>query len=183
MNEVLFLDFDGVLNTGSYQDLLLSQGKPGRDGFGQLFDPEAVGNLKRILDAVPDARIVIISSWKAMGMDHLRRMWKERSLPGELYDATPDIFNEELLTVDLSDPESIRKVEGLGKGREISAWLKRNGGRDCRFVILDDLAEFSGELAGHHVLIRPDYGITGEDAEIAIAILNLKNTREDEQAT
>ena len=31
MGKYLFLDFDGVLNTEFYQDLLMSQGKPFRD--------------------------------------------------------------------------------------------------------------------------------------------------------
>ena len=90
-----------------------------------LFDPEAVANLKRILDAVPDVRIVVESSWKVRGLDELRLMWAERGLPGTLYDITPTIFCEELLTADLSDPDSIRKVEGLAKGKEIRAWLRR----------------------------------------------------------
>ena len=171
MLKVMFLDFDGVLNTDSYQVSLSSQGKPGWDDYGQLFDPEAVGNLKMILDAVPDVKIVIESSWKVNGLDELQLMWKERNLPGELYDVTPDIFNEELLTIDLSDPDNIRKVEGLGKGGEISAWLKRHGGQDCRYVILDDVAEFSRELASHHILISPDLGITREDAIKVITYL------------
>ena len=169
--KVLFLDFDGVLNTESYQDCLLSQGKPGWDDYGQLFDPRAVGNLKRILDAIPDVRIVVESSWKVNGLDELRLMWQERGLPGELYDATPDIFNEEFRTIDLSDPDNIRKVEGIGKGREISAWLSNHADQDCRYVILDDAAEFSGELASHHFLIGPDHGITQEDAVKVISYL------------
>jgi len=31
-------------------------------------------------------------------------------------------------------------------------------------VGLDDVAEFSGELAKHHILIDPELGITHEDA-------------------
>ena len=59
--------------------------------------------MKRILDAVPDVRIVVESSWKVRGLDELRLMWAERGLPGTLYDVTPTIFFEELLTADLSD--------------------------------------------------------------------------------
>ncbi len=169
--KILFLDFDGVLNTNSYQAYLRTHGKPGWDDYGQLFDPKAVENLKLILDAIPDVKIVVESSWKVNGLDELRLMWKERNLPGGLYDVTPDIFNEELLTVDLSDPENLSKVEGLGKGREISTWLRRHGGHDCRYVILDDVAEFFGELARHHILIDPKLGITREDAMKAISYL------------
>lgn len=171
MKRILFLDFDGVLNTDSYQALLRSQERPMWDDHGHLFDPEAVGNLKRILDADPDVRIVVESSWKVQGLDELRRMWEERGLPGELYDATPDIFCEELLTVDLSIPGSVRKVESLSKGREISAWLTRNCDQDCRYVILDDVTEFSGELANHHIRIDPALGITQGDAMNVISYL------------
>lgn len=164
MLKILFLDFDGVLNTDSYQALLHASGRPVWDDYGQLFDPEAVRNLKWILDTIPDMKIVVESSWKVQGLDELRQMWKERDLPGELYDSTPDIFDEELLTIDLSNPDSIQRIEGLGKGREISAWLARFGGQDCRYAILDDMAEFSGELAGHHILVDPVCGITQEDA-------------------
>ena len=49
---ILFLDFDGVLNTENYQAQLRAEGKPGWDDFGSLFDPAAVANLKRILGMV-----------------------------------------------------------------------------------------------------------------------------------
>lgn len=169
--KILFLDFDGVLNTDSYQVYLRAHGKAGWDDHGQLFDPEAVGNLKLILDAIPDVRIVVSSSWKIQGLDELRLMWKERGIPGELYDVIPDIYDEELLSIDLSDPDNISKVEGLGKGKEISTWLRKHGGQDSRYVILDDVAEFSGELASHHILIGPDLGITMEDAMKVISYL------------
>lgn len=171
MMKVLFLDFDGVLNTDSYQVTLHELGKPGWDEYGQLFDPEAVANLKRILDTVPEVRIVVESSWKANGIDELRLMWKERKLPGELYDATPIIFNEDLLTIDLSDQDNIWKVEGFGKSQEVSAWLKTNNSRECQYVILDDVPEFQSEHESHLVITDPRVGITLEDAERAISIL------------
>ena len=169
--KVIFLDFDGVLNTDAYQANLRHAGNQGWDDYGQLFDPEAVGNLKKILDAVPDVRIVVESSWKAEGLDYLRLMWKERNLPGEIYDVTPDIFNEEILSIDLSVPNNIRKVEGIGKGREISAWLKRHGEAESQYVILDDMADFSGELERNHIRVSQDIGITLDDAMKAISFL------------
>ena len=44
--KILFLDFDGVLNTEFYHDLLLSQGKQWQDEHGAFFDPEAVKQLE-----------------------------------------------------------------------------------------------------------------------------------------
>ena len=89
---IIFLDFDGVLNTENYQAQLRAEGKPGWDDFGMLFDPEAVANLLRILDAMTDVRIVVESSWKVNGLDKLRLMWAERGLPGTLYDVTQTFF-------------------------------------------------------------------------------------------
>lgn len=168
---VIFLDFDGVLNTEKYQAQLRAEGRPGWDDFGMLFDPEAVANLKRILDSVPDVRIVVSSSWKVNGIDELRLMWAERGLSGTLHDVTPTVFCEDLLTVDLSDPDNIRKIEGLGKGREINSWLQRKAESDCRYVIFDDLAEFTGELARHYIPVNPETGITEDDARYAIKML------------
>ena len=51
MNKIIFLDFDGVQNTGHYQRLLQYLGNPWRDRYGALFDPDAVRQLKRIVDA------------------------------------------------------------------------------------------------------------------------------------
>lgn len=172
MNKYIFLDFDGVLNTENYQAQLRADGRPGWDDFGMLFDPAAVANLKRILDAVPDVRIVVESSWKVRGLDELRLMWAERGLPGTLYDVTPTIFCEELLTADLSDPDSIRKIEGLAKGKEIRAWLRRHAVPECRYVILDDMAEFEGELREHAIQTDSRVGITKSDAMVVVTFLN-----------
>lgn len=130
MNKLILIDFDGVLNTENYQAQLQAEGKPGWADYGMLFDPSAVANLKHIIDAVPDVRVVVESSWKANGLDELRLMWAERGLPGTLYDVTPTLFCEELLTMDLSAPENISKIEGLSKGKEIRAWLQRHVGPD-----------------------------------------------------
>lgn len=171
MKKYIFLDFDGVLNTENYQARLQAVGKPGWDDYGMLFDPSAVANLKHILDAVPDVRVAVESSWKANGLDELRLMWAERGLPGTLYDVTPTLFCEELLTMDLSAPENIRKIEGLSKGKEIRAWLQRHAGPDCRYVIIDDMAEFEGDLQSHTVQTDPRVGITDSDAMAVVKFL------------
>ena len=74
MDKYLFLDFDGVLNTEFYQDLLMSQGKPYRDKHGPFFDPMAVKQLKRVVDST-HADIVIESSWKYLGLEAMQDMW------------------------------------------------------------------------------------------------------------
>ncbi len=88
--KILFLDFDGVLNTEAWQRLCVARGLPTEDEFGPVFDQEAVANLKAIVDAVPDVGIVITSSWKWEGEEKMKQLWLERGLPGKLLGIAPD---------------------------------------------------------------------------------------------
>lgn len=66
MKKIIFLDFDGVLNTEHNQNMLVYHGKAWKDKHGAFFDPEAVAQLERII-VETGADIVIESSWKYLG--------------------------------------------------------------------------------------------------------------------
>lgn len=166
---VIFLDFDGVLNTEKYQAELRSAGLSGWDDFGQLFDPEAVENLKMILETVPDALLVINSSWKLEGLDRIEAMWKARGLPGTIHSITPD-YVPELISIDLDKYKNIAML--CGKGDEVIQWIFLNAPQGCSYVILDDVPDFLPEQEGYLVRINPVTGITLKDAMMAIAILS-----------
>ena len=167
---IIFLDIDGVLNTERYSAWLQDRGMPCRDQYGILmFDPSAVANLKRILNALPDVRIVWESTWTFAGHpDALRFMWAERGLPGALHDVIETIFTKHVLNIGISDPADVKKVEDLGKNKAIRAWLRRNAGPDDRYVILDDMADFRGKLFEHTVYVNPWVGLTEFDAKEVI---------------
>lgn len=167
--KVVFLDFDGVLNTENYQAKLRQEGKPQWDNFGQIFDPEAVENLKMILDTVPDVLLVINSSWKLVGMNTVKAMWKARHLPGKIHSATPD-YVPDLTSIDLDDYDNIAML--AGKGNEINQWLEQNAPKGCAYVILDDLPDFLPEQEEHLICTDPSVGITMENAIEAISLLN-----------
>lgn len=169
MNKVIFLDFDGVLNTENYQAKLRQEGKPQWDNFGQIFDPEAVGNLKMILDTVPEALIVINSSWKLEGMDTVKAMWKARNLPAKIHSATPD-YVPDISCIDLEDYDNIAML--AGKGNEVKQWLEQNAPKGCTYVILDDMPDFLPEQEEHLICTDPRVGITMENAMEAIGLLN-----------
>ncbi len=170
--KVIFLDFDGVLNTEEYQRLLHRQAVPSFDDFGPLFDPETIKNLKKILDAVPGVRIVINSSWKLEGLRTMRELWKTRNLPGKVYGVTPD-YVPDLLGIDLDNYENISML--AGKGNEVKQWIERNAPAGCKYAIFDDTPDFLPEQEGNLILISPRVGISEEDADRAIAILNEEN--------
>mgnify|MGYP003301088629 FL=1 len=152
MNKILFLDFDGVLNTEHYQGLLQYQGKPWQDEYGAFFDPKAVKQLKRIIDAT-DADIVVESSWKYLGLDAMKELWEVRNLPGTIIDITPSLL-------------------GKNKGVEIASWLSKYAKQDIRFVIIDDEYVILDSQLPHFILTNPYEGITEEQANRAISMLN-----------
>lgn len=151
-NKILFLDFDGVLNTEHYQGLLQYQGKSWQDEYGAFFDPKAVKQLKRIIDAI-GADIVVESSWKYLGLDAMKEMWMARDLPGKVVDITPSLIGE-------------------NKGVEIASWLSEHATQDTHYVIIDDEYVILDSQSSHFVLTNPYEGITKEQADRAISMLN-----------
>ena len=135
MNKIIFLDFDGVLNIEHYQGLLQYQGKPWQDEYGAFFDPKAVKQLKRIIDAT-DADIVVESSWKYLGLDAMKELWEVRNL------------------------------------QRNSLWLSKYAKQDIRYVIINDEYVILDSQLPHFILTNPYEGITEEQANRAISMLN-----------
>lgn len=151
---VIFLDFDGVLNTERHQARLAVEGKPNKDAWGPLFDPSAVENLRLIIDNT-DAAIVISSSWRyAHRLGSLRMMWEVRELPGEIIGTIPC------------------GATYISRGEDIECWLDKYGRPD--YVIIDDLDDFSPAQHDRYIETNTIVGITDADAQKAIEILNSK---------
>ena len=161
MKKIIFLDFDGVLNTCWWER------KIPVDKYGYAFDPHAVANLAKIIDET-GADIVISSSWKFMGLSQMQDMWEERNLPGKIIDITPNTVSDEaLLYADLEHME-LTPIRGC----EIKEWLDTKGKKVSHYAILDDMDNFLTEQHPHFVQTNPEIGITEEDAEEVITILN-----------
>ena len=119
MEKVIFLDFDGVLATSRYNTQLSEKVQPWTDGFGTLFDPVCVDNMKLIIETTC-ADIVVTSTWKMkLGLDGIQTMWSERQLPGKVVGVTPDI-------------------DVVCRGNEIEAWLAEREKNIC-YAIIDDV--------------------------------------------
>lgn len=150
---IIFLDFDGVLDTATYDAYLVSNGMSSVDRNGRpIFSPKCISNLTKIIKAT-DAKVVVTSSWKYMDFyQDLLKMWKERNMPGEMIDVTPNISEH--------------------RGDEIEAWLS-DCPESCNYVILDDLghASFNANQLDRLVVINPWIGITDKNADMAIEIL------------
>lgn len=149
---IIFLDFDGVLNTEQYQARLAVDGKPSKDAWGPLFDPHAVGNLRKIIEST-GAAIVISSSWRYIHrLGSLRMMWEVRELPGKIIDMLPC------------------GAAYISRGEDIECWLNGHGHPD--YVIIDDLDDFYPSQHDRYVETNPIVGISVADAARAIKLLN-----------
>ena len=153
MNKYIFLDIDGPLNTDRDENK-----DPER--YGHRFDNEAVGNLREIVEAT-GASIVISSSWRHMGIKRMREIWKDWKLPGKVIGCTPGGWGDERFNT---------------RGEEIQAWLDENAKGPKSYVIFDDLGldEALDIQYSHWIQVDPHCGITTDDADRAIRILNEK---------
>jgi hypothetical protein len=148
--KIIFLDIDGVLCVDWNLDV---------DEFGHPFRKEYVTNLNQIIQAT-GAKIVISSSWRKSGLSEMKRMWKDRNLPGEVIDITPSLW-------------TIR-------GEEIEEYLREN---PCdTYVIIDDETDFLPEQMkcfirtskNNHFEAHRGLGLTQRCAKQAIRVLNTK---------
>lgn len=168
MDKIIFLDFDGVLNTEHYQNLLCRHGEAWQDRHGAFFDPEAVEQLRRIVDAT-HADIVVESSWKYLGLEVMQEMWQARNMPGRVIDITPSTVSDSWqLSANLDGAEP---ATGHCKGKEIAFWLSEHALQDTRYVIIDDEYVIFDSQLPHFVMTNPYDGITEELADRAISIL------------
>ena len=141
MKRVIFLDFDGVMDTESYDSYLVNHNMPNVDEYGPVFDPECVKTLENILNAT-GAQNVVSSTWKeCMTLEDIREMWKKRKLPGYILDVTPNV-----------NPHYRRD--------ESNAWLESRE-EECLYAIIDDLdaSQFTEEQLPYFVQTNPRCGM------------------------
>lgn len=153
--KIIFLDFDGVMDTAYYDHILSKNGLPECDKFGVVFDPDCIKNLKYIIDNT-GADIVVSSSWKDfMSYKEILEMWECRNLPGFVTDVTPF-------------PPYRRN-----RGDEIDAWLDECD-VECQYVIIDylDSYNFNEHQIPRLLIVNPFNGLDEETAKRAVALLN-----------
>lgn len=153
--KIIFLDFDGVMDTTFYDHVLSKNGLPECDKYGLVFDPNCIKNLKHIIDKT-GAKIVVSSTWKDfMSYKEILEMWEDRNLPGFVTDVTPI-------------PPGRRN-----RGDEIDAWLKECR-TECQYVIIDDLHayHFNEHQIPRLLTVNPFNGLDKDTAERAIKLLN-----------
>lgn len=174
---VIFLNFDGVLNTERHIASRRQAALSLSDKYGYLFDPSSVANLQKIVDAT-EASIVITSSWRLEGCERMEALWRDRKLPGLLLGITGRHYTgkEPFNIWDDEEPDP-GEEDRIVKGVDIDQWLQQHVRIPfrCRYVILDDENDLLPEQQPYFIRIDPQVGITEEDARRAIQILKTKS--------
>lgn len=145
MNNLVFLDIDGVLNTIGSGD----------------FDSDCVDNLN-VLTAATSADIVVSSSWRTFhDFEDLCRVLKDAGVEAKVIDVTP--YSK---CVMCCRGNEIQRWLDLSVDRSVVGWEAPKN-----YVILDDCADMLLEHAEHFVRCNPTLGLTDVDARKAIDIL------------
>ena len=158
---IIFLDIDGVL---------LPFQSNGQSSCGSIFPDRILESFSSVLEAVPEVKIVLSSTWRA-----------QKSMIQEILDSFRCYglaFGGPLAELtefhDIVDPDfhSERQYEILG-------YLKENRDKIGAWIALDDEELVEGEsnaanrsiFEGHAVLTKSYNGLSSADAETAIQLL------------
>lgn len=165
MKKIIFLDIDGVLATPEYL----------KDGMWAL-NPKKQELLGKILEET-SAEIVLSSSWRMNTLEETKEKMTEEGF----------LFVDKIIGVTI---RAYHYVEGgihlsIPRGVEIHQWIDTNIhsdngknfsrkklGVDYNFVILDDDSDMLLWQKDNFVKTNPIDGLSNNDAELAINILN-----------
>lgn len=167
--KVLFLDFDGVLN--SHQSATFWHNKRDQSKWenemysswhGTLkeyiaheFCPIAMSNMEEICRRVPELKIVISSTWRiGETVETLKKILQPSSLIADkIIGTTPISLN-------------------MSRGEEINEWMNRNIHLDIEeFVIVDDDRDMMPHQMEHFVNTSALHGFTYGDMLWALRVL------------
>lgn len=149
--KIIFLDFDGVLNSAKYLADCENQ--------GVVIDPSKLALLKQIIDAT-NARIVLSTSWR----EHWSKTPAECDDIGRFIEQTFSFYGLQIFD----------KTPVLRARREIQIriWLDQHP-QVQNFVVLDDMLLNADFMEGHFVKTSYHFdGLAEDDVQKAIEILN-----------
>ena len=156
--KVIFLDFDGVLNSEAFFKANGNRYLP------ETLDVAAVARVNAII-ARTGARVVVSSTWRlGYSLVQLKDILGRHGLSGEVVGVTPVIQDV--------DEDGIGVVRNAPRGHEIQRWIDEQPEPPEAFVILDDEADME-HLGNRHVRTLFDTGLGDDEVEAAVALLGV----------
>ena len=148
--KIIFLDFDGVINPISFT------------AHGSKFSNAACANLNDLMTKVPDAKIVVSSSWRRWGLEKVSEILEENGI-------------DRKKVIGITDSEGGWEPHQDREG-QISRWLKAHSNVE-KFVVLDDFP--MPNLSNNALKLNGYIGLTQKDVEMASRILNGESQTEE----
>ena len=162
-SKILFLDFDGVINSTRWAGQRPVRGLLPPELASQALDeerldPVCVDRLQRLV-LETGVRIVVTSTWcHKMPVSEMIAMFALYGFSdAPIIGVTPDL----------------RAATNRTRGIEVTAWLEANQSKSISYVCLDDDADLNGLPL---VQTDPDFGLQEADLEACREILNERAT-------
>lgn len=153
---VIFLDFDGVLNSAASvkESIARRIATPDDSPVNEDLCPKLCAVFQSVLEALPDVKIVISSSWRNFfPLDKLQEKLQSYGVDGSrVIDITPTLH-----------------ISSYARGNDISAWLEAHP-EVIAYVVIDDMDDMTVHM-DRLVLTKYDVGITEVDASKLLALL------------
>ena len=150
--KIIFLDFDGVITTLRTQWEL---------------DDEKMALVRRICDET-GAKIVISSTWRWGSLETtLKKIF------GKDYDDSHYLLNTGTV-IDITTRDRSFIKDWIVRGHQIQKWLDEHPEVE-NYIILDDDSDMLPEQKSHFIHTDTYLGISEEDTEKAIRMLNVQN--------
>lgn len=155
--KVIFLDFDGVLNSHEFmrarqEDILDCRRE------SDALDPEAIARLNRLV-AETGAVVVVSSSWRiTRSVERLQQTLDERGFVGTVIDKTIDWYM------------CATRYEKQQRGDEIRMWLDEHPEVES-FIVLDDSSDMDAVVERHIQTSLFTGGLQDDHVARAVAML------------
>ncbi len=151
MLKLIFLDFDGVLN--SWKSIQIYRREHGGENIRED-DPHPIHVIHlNEINRRTGATIIVSSTWRLRGIDYVRKILKDSGVEAEVLGVTPRLIGET-------------------RGLEIYTFLRIMKFSNLKsFVIIDDDSDMDF-YKPHLVQTNFDYGLCKKHVRKAISILN-----------
>lgn len=162
MNNIIFLDVDGVLNSERWN----ASHKKEIDN-GMTIDEETFPLLKELV-VFSDAKIVLHSGWKYWFDENINPIRKESAFLVSLlekYGMKIEAFTPNLVTEEMKKARIFSPV----KGDEILLWLSNNPHE--KWVVLDDIPLKNPEVQQRQIVTDAKVGLSKDDICKALSMM------------
>ena len=145
MDNIIFLDIDGVLNCeNAFKAKLcpyVQWGDKDKHEYHMSFYPPAKKLLNKLIKET-NARIVISSTWRLSGIERMRKIWQVEEMQGEIIDITPSMYWKPNINIP--------------RGMEIDYWLKQKGFRHINWSDKEQLKYMQKSNIQNYIIIDDD---------------------------